>query len=177
VTGANGGLGLETTKALADRGAHVVMAVRNQAKATGAVDEIRAESQTASLEVVPLDLASVASVRAAAERVPVTRPRVDILVNNASVMAMPERRTEDGFEMQPEVLRTDMLPSSRWCAAQDGGRRCRADCRPTARPGRPGQHGAGTVLPAEPGKGVGFADRLATGVVRAKPRTASRART
>jgi NAD(P)-dependent dehydrogenase (short-subunit alcohol dehydrogenase family) len=100
VTGANGGLGLETAKALAAKGAHVVMAVRNQAKATGAVDEIRAESPPASLEVVPLDLTSLASVRAAAERVLAAHPRVDILVNNAGVMAMPERRTEDGFEMQ-----------------------------------------------------------------------------
>ena len=100
VTGANGGLGLETAKALAGKGAHVVMAVRNQEKATGAVDEIRAGSPNASLEVVPLDLASLASVRAAAEQVLAAGPRVDILVNNAGVMAMPERRTEDGFEMQ-----------------------------------------------------------------------------
>lgn len=100
VTGANGGLGLETAKALAGKGAHVVMAVRNQEKATGAVDEIRAGSPNASLEVVPLDLASLASVRAAAERTMAADPRVDVLVNNAGVMAMPERRTEDGFEMQ-----------------------------------------------------------------------------
>ena len=100
VTGANGGLGLETAKALAAKGAHVVMAVRNQTKAMGAVGEIRAASPTASLEVVPLDLASLASVRAAAERILAAHPRVDILVNNAGVVAMPERRTEDGFEMQ-----------------------------------------------------------------------------
>jgi NAD(P)-dependent dehydrogenase (short-subunit alcohol dehydrogenase family) len=100
VTGANGGLGLETAQALAAKGAHVVMATRNQEKAARAADEIRAESPAASLEVVPLDLASLASVRAAAERILTAHPRVDILVNNAGVMAMPERRTEDGLEMQ-----------------------------------------------------------------------------
>jgi NAD(P)-dependent dehydrogenase (short-subunit alcohol dehydrogenase family) len=78
---------------LVPSGRHVVLAVRNQEKATGAVDEIRVESPTASLEVVPLGLASLASVRVAAERVLAARPRVDILVNNAGVMAMPERRT------------------------------------------------------------------------------------
>jgi NAD(P)-dependent dehydrogenase (short-subunit alcohol dehydrogenase family) len=89
VTGANGGLGLESAKALAAKGAHVVMASRNQDKAARAADEIRAESPRASLEVVPLNLASLASVRAAAERVMSAQPRVDILVNNAGVMAMP----------------------------------------------------------------------------------------
>ena len=81
VTGANGGLGLESAKALAAKGAHVVMASRNQDKAARAADEIRAESPRASLEVVPLNLASLASVRAAAERVMSAQPRVDILVN------------------------------------------------------------------------------------------------
>ncbi len=100
VTGANGGLGLETAKALAGVGAHVVMAVRNQDKAADAVAEIRAEHPQASLELVPLDLASLASVRAAAEQILGQHPRIDILVNNAGVMAMPESRTEDGFEMQ-----------------------------------------------------------------------------
>jgi len=68
VTGANGGLGLETTKALAAKGAHVVMAARNLAKATEAAEQIRAETPNASLEVVPLDLGLLGSVREAAER-------------------------------------------------------------------------------------------------------------
>ena len=66
VTGANGGLGLETARQLAAKGAHVVMAVRNQKKAGAAVEEIRAGAPDASLELVALDLASQASVRAAA---------------------------------------------------------------------------------------------------------------
>jgi NAD(P)-dependent dehydrogenase (short-subunit alcohol dehydrogenase family) len=100
VTGANGGLGLETARALAGAGAHVVMAARNQTKATSAADDIRRSHPKASLEIVPLDLGSLASVRAAAAAIAAAHPKIDILVNNAGVMACPERRTEDGFEMQ-----------------------------------------------------------------------------
>jgi len=100
VTGANGGLGLETARALAVSGAHVVMAARNQDKAVAAEANIRASHPKALLEVVPLDLGSLKSVRAAADRILAGHDRVDILVNNAGLMAIPERRTEDGFEMQ-----------------------------------------------------------------------------
>jgi NAD(P)-dependent dehydrogenase (short-subunit alcohol dehydrogenase family) len=100
VTGANGGLGLETTRALAAAGAHVVMGARNQDKAAEAVADIRRGAPHASLEVVPLDLGSLASVREAAGRILASRERIDILVNNAGIMGMPERRTVDGFEMQ-----------------------------------------------------------------------------
>jgi NAD(P)-dependent dehydrogenase (short-subunit alcohol dehydrogenase family) len=100
VTGANGGLGLETTRALAAAGAHVVMGARNQDKAAEAVADIRRGAPDASLEVVPLDLGSLASVREAAERILASHEKVDILVNNAGIMGMPERRTVDGFEMQ-----------------------------------------------------------------------------
>jgi NAD(P)-dependent dehydrogenase (short-subunit alcohol dehydrogenase family) len=100
VTGANGGLGLETARALAAAGAHVVMAARNQEKAGEALAEIRAGAPDASLEVIPLDLASQASVREAAERILAAHQRIDILVNNAGVMGIPERHTVDGFEMQ-----------------------------------------------------------------------------
>lgn len=100
VTGANGGLGLETAKVLAARNAHVVMAVRNREKAGAAEAVIRAETPRASLELVDLDLASLASVHAAAELIRERHDRIDMLVNNAGVMAMPERRTADGFEMQ-----------------------------------------------------------------------------
>ncbi|HSJ44356.1 MAG TPA: oxidoreductase [Euzebyales bacterium] len=100
VTGANGGLGLATTRALAGKGAHVAMAARNQAKAGAARHEILAAHPAASLEIIPLDLGSLASVRTAAERILATHERIDLLVNNAGVMAMPERSTEDGFEMQ-----------------------------------------------------------------------------
>lgn len=100
VTGANGGLGLQTAKVLAAKGAHVVMAARNQQKAAAAVEEITAATPAASLELVEVDLASQASVRRCAEQVLAAHPVVDILVNNAGLMAMPERVTEDGYEMQ-----------------------------------------------------------------------------
>jgi NAD(P)-dependent dehydrogenase (short-subunit alcohol dehydrogenase family) len=100
VTGANGGLGLETARALAAAGAHVVMAVRNQEKAAAAVDSIRASAPEASLELVPLDLSSQASVKEAAGAIVAAHPTLDLLINNAGVMGIPERRTVDGFEMQ-----------------------------------------------------------------------------
>jgi NAD(P)-dependent dehydrogenase (short-subunit alcohol dehydrogenase family) len=100
VTGANGGLGLQTAKVLAAQGADVVMAVRNQAKAVEAVRQIRAETAGVSLELVELDLASQASVTKAAAQVLAGHGVIDILVNNAGLMAMPERTTEDGYEMQ-----------------------------------------------------------------------------
>ena len=100
VTGANGGLGLESTRALAGAGAHVVMAARNQVKAKEAFEDVLASHPDASLEIVELDLASQASVKAAAAAILEALPTVDILINNAGLMAMPERRTEDGWEMQ-----------------------------------------------------------------------------
>ena len=100
VTGANGGLGLETSRALAAAGAHVVMAARNQEKAAAAVDDIRRTVADPSLEVVALDLGSQGSVREAAEQILAAHDRVDLLINNAGVMGIPERRTVDGFEMQ-----------------------------------------------------------------------------
>ena len=100
VTGANGGLGLESAKALAGAGAHLVMAARTQEKAKAAYDEILKSHPDASLEIVRLDLGSLESVRAAAAEISDKHPQVDILINNAGLMAMPERRTEDGFEMQ-----------------------------------------------------------------------------
>lgn len=100
VTGANGGLGLATAKALAGAGAHVVMAARNQAKAASAKEEILAATPMASLEIVELDLGSQASIKAAAAQIVATRPTIDLLINNAGVMAMPEGRTVDGYETQ-----------------------------------------------------------------------------
>src|SRR3954470_4199876 len=96
VTGANGGLGLETSRALARAGAHVVMAARNQEKAEAAVADIRGDVPEASLEVVALDLGSQASVREAAQRILGEQRTIDLLVNNAGVMGIPERRTVDG---------------------------------------------------------------------------------
>lgn len=100
VTGANGGLGLETARALAAAGACVVMAARDARKTTAAEADIRRGVSGVRLEIVPLDLASLASVRAAAGQILGAHTTIDLLINNAGVMAIPARRTEDGFEMQ-----------------------------------------------------------------------------
>jgi NAD(P)-dependent dehydrogenase (short-subunit alcohol dehydrogenase family) len=100
VTGGNGGLGLESSKALAAAHAHVVIAARNPAKAESALAEIRAAAPDASLEVVALDLADLTSVRGAAEAISESHFAVDILMNNAGLMAVPRALTADGFEMQ-----------------------------------------------------------------------------
>lgn len=100
VTGANGGLGLETTRALARKGAHVVMAAHNQDKAKEARRTIEADVADADLEIRELDLASLDSVRACADGILAAHGRIDLLINNAGVMGIPERTTVDGFEMQ-----------------------------------------------------------------------------
>jgi NAD(P)-dependent dehydrogenase (short-subunit alcohol dehydrogenase family) len=99
VTGASGGLGLETASVLAQRGATVVLACRDMDKARRAADRLRVEAGPASVRVVRLDLASLASVREAAEEIRSSCPRLDLLINNAGVMAVPYRRTEDGYEL------------------------------------------------------------------------------
>ncbi len=113
VTGANGGLGLATAQALAAAGAHVVMAARNAAKAEDARQQILAATPDASLEVVPLDLSSQASVTEAATAVLAGHDRLDLLINNAGVMATPEGHTVDGFETQ---LGTNHLGHWTWTA-------------------------------------------------------------
>jgi NAD(P)-dependent dehydrogenase (short-subunit alcohol dehydrogenase family) len=100
ITGANGGLGLASAKALAGRGAHVVMAVRNEAKAADAHAEIMAAHPGAALEIVRLDLGSLASVATAAEQIAAAHDRIDILMCNAGVMALPQGTTVDGFDTQ-----------------------------------------------------------------------------
>jgi NAD(P)-dependent dehydrogenase (short-subunit alcohol dehydrogenase family) len=100
VTGANSGLGLHTSLALARRGARVLMACRNPAKAGAALDRVRSEVPTAQAELVSLDLASLASVRAAAADVASRTTTLELLVDNAGVMAIPRAQTVDGFEMQ-----------------------------------------------------------------------------
>ena len=100
VTGANGGLGFQTALALAGAGAHVVLAARDPAKTAAAEERIKEPYPTASLEVVPLDLGDLSVVSAAASTILDGHEQVDLLVNNAGVMAMPQRTTVDGFEMQ-----------------------------------------------------------------------------
>ncbi len=100
ITGANSGLGLQTATALAGAGATVLMACRNAEKAAAARAQVEAAVAGADVEFVPLDLADLSSVEAAADAV-AARPRpLDVLVNNAGVMAPPQRRTADGFELQ-----------------------------------------------------------------------------
>lgn len=100
VTGANGGLGLSSATVLAGKGAHVVMAARNQDKATAARDQILATHPDASVEIVELDLGSLASVADAAAQVLASHDQVHLLMNNAGLMAMPQGTTADGFDTQ-----------------------------------------------------------------------------
>jgi NAD(P)-dependent dehydrogenase (short-subunit alcohol dehydrogenase family) len=100
VTGANSGLGLASAKALAGAGATVVMAARNHEKAAAAREEILAAHPDAALEIVELDLGSFEDTEAAAAKIVANHPRIDILINNAGLMAIPESRCADGYEMQ-----------------------------------------------------------------------------
>jgi NAD(P)-dependent dehydrogenase (short-subunit alcohol dehydrogenase family) len=100
VTGANSGLGLVDARELARAGASVVLAVRDPAKGEQAAAGIRAEIPGAALEVRELDLADLGSVRSFAERLSSEHERLDLLVNNAGIMAAPRRLTKDGFESQ-----------------------------------------------------------------------------
>ena len=97
VTGANSGLGYQTAKQLAAHGSHVIMACRDADRGKAALDKLHTEVPNASAEIRPLDLASLASIKDFAAGV--TTP-VSILINNAGVMALPQRKTADGFEMQ-----------------------------------------------------------------------------
>jgi NAD(P)-dependent dehydrogenase (short-subunit alcohol dehydrogenase family) len=99
VTGANAGIGLEVAQVLAGHGAQVVLACRNPGKARRAADRISVSHRQARTGVVRLDLASLASIREAAEEIRATYPHVDLLINNAGVMEVPYERTEDGFEL------------------------------------------------------------------------------
>jgi NAD(P)-dependent dehydrogenase (short-subunit alcohol dehydrogenase family) len=100
VTGGNSGIGYEASLQLARKGAHIVLACRDLAKAQAAITAITAEYAQASLEAMQLDLANLASVHAFAEAFAARHPALHVLCNNAGVMALPYRKTADGFEMQ-----------------------------------------------------------------------------
>ena len=104
VTGANTGLGFETARVLATRGAQVVLACRNLGQAKEAAARILSSrphpAPPVDVQAVRLDLASLASVREAAEEIGSAYGPVDLLINNAGVMMTPYRRTDDGFELQ-----------------------------------------------------------------------------
>ena len=101
VTGASAGLGVETARALAAHGAHVIMTARDTAKGERAAETVRADaSPNAKVELREMDLASLKSVRACADQLLAEGEPLHILFANAGVMACPEGKTEDGFETQ-----------------------------------------------------------------------------
>jgi len=100
VTGASGGLGAETARALAEKGAAVTLAVRDVAKGEGVADSIRATTGNRDIDLAPLDLTSPASVRAFAKGWLASHGELQLLVNNAGIMACPLARTGEGWELQ-----------------------------------------------------------------------------
>jgi NAD(P)-dependent dehydrogenase (short-subunit alcohol dehydrogenase family) len=100
VTGANSGLGFESSKALAKNGATVVMTARNMEKGDRARSDVLKEVPDASLDLMHLDVGDLSSVREFADAFKAKYDRLDILLNNAGVMAIPRQETADGFEMQ-----------------------------------------------------------------------------
>jgi len=100
VTGANTGIGYDAARALAEHGATVVLACRNDEKAAEAASRIAKRAPEADVTMVGLDLSDLSSVRAAAETIRSTRDRIDLLVNNAGVMMPPYGVTMDDFELQ-----------------------------------------------------------------------------
>ncbi|SDG86689.1 NAD(P)-dependent dehydrogenase, short-chain alcohol dehydrogenase family [Lentzea fradiae] len=135
VTGANTGLGFETARRLAERGASVVLAVRDAEKGKQAAARISGD-----VSVQELDLTSLASVRAAAADLRAAHPKIDLLINNAGVMYTPKQTTQDGFELQFGTnhlghfaltgLLLDLMlpvPGSRVVTVSSTGHRIRAD--------------------------------------------------
>ena len=100
ITGANSGLGQETARALAARGAEVILAGRDQAKLDAAVAAIRESLPKAQLATLTVDLGSLENIRAATSRARQRFGKIDLLINNAGVMATPFGHTADGFELQ-----------------------------------------------------------------------------
>ena len=100
ITGGNTGVGKETAVDLAARGARVIIGCRNLEKGNQALKEIQERSGNKNVFLEKLDLASLESVRTFADSILNREPRLDILINNAGVMACPYQKTEDGFEMQ-----------------------------------------------------------------------------
>jgi len=100
ITGSNTGLGFENARALAAKGAKVILACRSDAKAAYAIAKIKSHNPSANVEYLSLDLASLKSVAAAAKQFKARHQRLDILINNAGIMMLPYSLTEDGFESQ-----------------------------------------------------------------------------
>ncbi len=100
VTGANSGIGFEGARALVRKGAHVILACRNEQKGKEAVERIQSDVPLSNAELMPLDLSDLASIREFADEFKTRINRLDILINNAGIMMTPFGRTVDGFELQ-----------------------------------------------------------------------------
>ncbi|MEE1878035.1 SDR family NAD(P)-dependent oxidoreductase [Altererythrobacter litoralis] len=100
ITGGASGLGQETARAMAAKGAHVVLAARDQSKLDAAATEIRKQTGSDKVDTIQCDLASLASVRVCGKEANERFDKIDLLLNNAGVMACPLGRTADGFELQ-----------------------------------------------------------------------------
>ncbi|WP_111655539.1 oxidoreductase [Isoalcanivorax indicus] len=100
ITGANSGIGLEAARALAGKGAHVILACRSQDKGEAAMADISRDYPKASLEFLPLDLSRQAAVHESAAILRQRHDRLDLLINNAGIMWVQRELTEDGFESQ-----------------------------------------------------------------------------
>ncbi len=100
VTGANSGIGFDAARAFVQKGGHLILASRNVQKAETAVSQIKAETPNASTDIIQLDLADLSSVRTFADSFNGKYEQLDLLINNAGVMALPYQQTKDGFEMQ-----------------------------------------------------------------------------
>lgn len=103
VTGANSGIGLETARELARGGAHTILACRSDERGQRAVGDLQAEMPGSSVELMKLDLGSLSSIREFASKFAEGHTRLDVLINNAGIMAVPYSQTEDGFESQMGV--------------------------------------------------------------------------
>ncbi len=100
ITGANSGIGFETARILAERGAEIILACRNQGKAQAAIDRIKQTAPQATLHFLPLDLADQNSIQTAVKAFQKQFFSLDRLINNAGVMWLPQSTTPQGFEMQ-----------------------------------------------------------------------------
>lgn len=100
VTGANTGIGFETARMLAHKGANVVLACRDVAKADAAAERLRALPSRGTVSVLALDLTDLESVRRGAQAFTASQARLDLLIDNAGVMATPRGETKQGFELQ-----------------------------------------------------------------------------
>ena len=100
ITGASSGIGWEAARALARKGAHVILACRSESKGQESIAHIGEHQPTGTTELLLMDLADLDSVAAGVEKLRANHDRIDVLINNAGVMATPNQRTKQGFEMQ-----------------------------------------------------------------------------